>query len=312
MPVLTDVARVRRPVNCPPIGWVPRPLEDSAPGFVGLAFMAAGLLVWLLFWFGVDEPPRGLAKWGPVAFAALFFSAGVFLARVGFRGPRWWVDRRFRGGREPWGQGYRWSRTSRPLPPQQGLGLVERAIGLVMILALLAASNLVWGDLRSVTGDAWVVFLVIPAVSIAMLATVVLGVWGIIVQLREGRGKLHLDAGSYPARPGSLFRADYERGPRRPPTAGLAATLACVEVDFDVGQRRTTVSAVYLRTREFDPGQDVGLSGRTRLEFALPADALPTDLARPDGRRCWILQVADRDASESRAREPETFLVPVY
>jgi hypothetical protein len=249
MPGRTEVARVRRPVNCPAIGWVPRPLEDAAPGLVGLAFMAAGLLVWLLFWFGVDEPPRGLAKWGPVAFAALFFSAGVFLARMGFRAPRWWADRRFRGGREPWGQGYRWSRTSRPLPPQQGLGLVERALGLVVILALLVVSNLVWSDLRSVTGDAWVVFLVIPAVSIAMLATVVLGAWGIVVQLRERRGTLHLDA---------------------------------------------------------DP------NARTRMEFALPVDAPPTDLARAGGRRCWILQVAGRDAAEPRATEPETFLVPVY
>lgn len=309
-PVTED--RTRRPVRCPAIGWLPRPIEDAAPGFVGLLFMAAGLFVWLLFWYGVDEPPQGLARWGPVGFTALFFSAGVFLARMGFRAPRWWADRRFRGGREPWGQGYRWSRLLRPLPPQRGLGLVERAIGLVMVLALLVVSNLVWADLRSVTGDAWVVYLVIPVVSVAMLATVALGAWGIVVQLRQGRGTLHIDAGSYPARPGTTFRAVYERGPRQPPLAGAAATLSCIEIDRGSGGRRPAASAVYTQTREFDAGRVADDGGsRATLEFSLPPDVSPADLAREEGRRCWLLEIAGSDARGISVAEPETFLVPV-
>jgi hypothetical protein len=304
--------RTRRPVDVPVVGWVPRPLEDVFPGIAGLAFMAAGLLIWLLFWFAVDEPPQGLAKWGPAGFAALFFSAGVFLARMGFRAPRWWADRRFRGGTEPWGQRYQWSRIDRPLPPQRSLRPVDRGIGLAMLLALLGVINLVWADLESVSGSVWVVYLVIPLASVVMLAVLVFGVWGILVQLREGRGALHFDAGSYPARRGGVLSAEYERGARQAHLQGVVATLFCLEVDLGPTRRTPAAFAVYSQAREFDAGQNVGGRSRTSLMFALPLDAPPTDLERPQGRRCWFLQVVDRDTEGTSLAEPETFLVPVY
>jgi hypothetical protein len=309
-PVTED--RTRRPADCPAVGWLPRPVEDAAPGFVGLAFMAAGLLVWLLFWFGVDEPPQGVAKWGPAGFAALFFTAGIFLARMGFRAPRWWAERRFHGGREPWGQRYRWSRNARPLPPQRRLGLLDRGIGLIMIASLLGVVNLVWTDLKSVTGSAGAVYLVIPLLSLAMLAVVVFGLYGIVIELREGRGTLRFGADSYPARRGGSFRAEYERGPRQAQMNDVIATLYCLEIDIGAGRRRPAASAVYSQTREFSADQDVEGKNRTSVQFVLPGDVPPTDLERGEGRRCWLLQVVDRDAGGTPVAEPETFLVPVY
>jgi len=304
--------RTRRPIDCPAVGWLPRPLEDAAPGFVGLAFMAAGLLVWLLFWFGVDEPPQGLRKWGPAGFAALFFTAGVFLARMGFRAPKRWAERRFHGGREPWGQRYRWSRATRPLPPRRSLGLVDRGIGLIMLLALLAVVNLVWTDLESMTGSIGAVYLVIPLASIVMLAVVVFGFRGIIVELREGRGTLHFDSDSYPARRGGTFRAKYGRGPRQAQTNGVVATLYCVETDIGPWPCRPAAFVVYSQSREFSGDQDVEGEGRTSVQFALPHDVPPTDLDREKGRRCWLLEIVGSDARGTSVAEPETFLVPVY
>jgi hypothetical protein len=274
--------------------------------------MAAGLFVWLLFWFGDDEPPQGLRKWGPAGFAALFFIAGLFLARLGFRAPRWWTERRFRRGREPWGQRYQWTRAARPLPPQRRLGPLDRGIGLIMIASLLGVVNLVWTDLQAVTDGLGVVLLVIPLLSLAMLAVVVFGLYGIVAELREGRGTLRFGAGSYPAMRGGIFRAEYVRGPRHAQVGGVVATLYCVEIDIGPPRSRPAAFALYSLTREFDAGPNVEGRNRTSVQFALPGDVPPTDLERKQGRRCWLLQVVDRDAEGTLAAEPETFLVPVY
>lgn len=305
-------SRSRRPTEVPPVGWVPRPLEDAAPGFMGLAFMGAGLLVWLLFWFGDAEPPQGLRKWGSAAFAALFFIAGIFLARLGFRAPRWWADRRFRGGREPWGQGYQWSRTVRPLTQSHGLDPCARAVGLLMLAVLLVVINLVWFDLDSVKGSVAAAYLVIPLISVVIVAVAGVGFWGVVVSLRRGPGTLRLDAGSYPAAPGGVFRAEYVRGARQPAMLGAFATLYCVEIELGPGTHSPAASALYGQTREVEATADPDGGAPMRVEFLLPADVLPTDLERERGRRFWLLQIADRDAAGTPAAAPETFLVPVY
>lgn len=304
-----------RRIDLPPLG-VPAPPATAKP-WMGLLFMAVAVGVWYLF-FVVSpthpaEPFPGARKWGATAFAAVFFLFGLRFAMEGLRAPDRWTLRRFHGGVEPWGEGYRWRPTMRALPPwkaeQRGWG--KGCVGLLALAAFAVVMNLVWFDRQSLSGDVWLAYLLIPLFTLFTVFILGAGLWEIVRQVSFGTPQVRFD--SYPVRPGGTLRATIEHRGRFGRARSVRLTLACLEQG---PPRRETgfarVEAVAVVETVVDPVDLAADRRRFSLAIDLPVDAPSTRLVQGDGaRRYWILEVA---AFQNKLRQTESysFLVPVY
>lgn len=313
-----DMARVPsagRRVDLPPLG-VPAPPTAAKP-WMGLLFMAVGVGVWYLF-FVVSpthpaEPFPGARKWGATAFAAVFFLFGLRFALEGLRAPDWWTLRRFRGGVEPWGEGYRWQPTMKALPPWKAekRGWAKGCVGLLALAAFAVVMNLVWFDRQSLRGDVWLAYILIPLFTLLIVFILGAGLWEILRQLLFGTPRVRFD--SYPVSPGETLRATIEHRGRFGRARNVRLTLACFAQDpprRETGSAR--VEAITVLEAVVDPADLAASRRRFPLAIDLPVDAPSTRLVRGDGgRRYWILEVAAFQ-NKVRATESYSFLVPVY
>ena len=282
---------------------------------VGLLFMLVGAGVWALFWFGDAEPPEGARKWGSAAFGALFFLVGFRLFVDVFRVPRWWARRRFHGGHEPWGEGYRWNRVMPGLAPA-GAGVGKGCVGVVVVGVFGVVINLFWLDPGAASGDVWLAYLLIPLFTLFILFVVGSAALEAARMALFGYGRLELE--SMPVAPGSQLRAVLA-GKRGLPAKGrVKVSLDCIEQaasatgELGVGPAPAT-KIVCSVARQIDL-EDGGAFGR-RLPIALllPVDAPPTALVQPGGAlRYWLLTVAVPEGKGLCPAETYQFLVPVY
>ncbi len=299
--------QVRRRLGLSPIGSPP---PDPPHGMlvIGGLGMLLGVFVWWLFWRADATPPAGLRKWGSALFASLFVLAGLHLVVLEVRNLRCWAERRMRGGREEWGEGYRWSRVMRPLP-RPGMGWTASCVGVAALAVFGVTINLMWFDAGAIRGSrllAYALTALFTLVVAGMLA-------GALVQalrsLRRGRARLHLR--DYPAMPGGPLRVELEIPPRSARGRQCKATLACVEETSRSPHpgkvpRRLVVEIVASQETRIDLAAGAG-AARPTVEFRLPPDALPTALRAEKGvRRYWVLEVG------LAANEGWAFLVPVY
>lgn len=305
----------RRRVELPPLG-VPAPPTGVKPWF-GLLFMAVAVLVWYLF-FVVSpthpaEPFPGARKWGATAFAAVFFLFGLRFALEALRAPAWWTLRRFRGGDEPWGEGYRWRREMSALPQWKAekRGWAKGCVGVLALTAFGAVINLVWFDRSALSGDVWLAYLLIPLFTLFILFLLGSAAWEIVRQLWFRTPRIRFE--TYPAAPGETLRVVIEHRGRFRRAKSAKLTLACLEQGpprLETGFAR--VDSLFALERPVAPADLAASPRRVVASFDLPADAPPTRLAQPDGSRLyWLLEIA---AYQGKMRETESysFLVPVY
>ena len=305
--------RGRRRVQLPPLG-LPAPRAGAGP-WLGLLAMGVGVAVWYVF-FVVSpthpgEPFPGARRWGATAFAAVFFLFGLRFALEGLRAPDRWRQRRFRGGGEPWGEGYRWRREMAALPRAEGGGWAKGGVGLLALAAFGAVINLVWFDLDALTGAVWLAYLLVPLFTLVILFLLGAAAWEAGRQLLYRTPRLRFE--TYPAVPGDELRAVVDHRGRFRRAKSVRLALACFEqgpprretgfaqVEWLLGAERTVAAAdLAARPRQLE------------VRFHLPPDAPPTQLDRPDGsRRYWLLEVAGA-RRKTGARESFAFLVPVY
>ncbi len=307
-----EESRERRTVGLPPLETVTAP-SRLGPLLVGLATMIVGLGIWLLFWFGDAQPPTGPRKWGSALFACLFFLFGLRLAADGVRLPRRWRLRRFRGGAEPWGEGYRWARTMDPLPVAS-TDWVKGCVGGLALAAFVAVINMVWLDLGALRGSRLLAYVLIPLATALILLVVVSSLRQRVRSIRFGRARLRLV--DYPAAPGGQLRAVLTTTNRLPAEGIVEATLARIEEKPRAGDPRgghaPTVEIVHSFRRRSDISTCSDGGHELSLAFDLPKDVPPTLLHGPDGsRRYWVLEVA-APGRRSFHRRGWMFLVPVY
>ena len=300
--------QMRRRIGISPIGSRPGPPQPALVG-VGCLGMLVGALVWWLFWFGDAVPPTGLRKWGSALFAALFFLGGLFFALLELRNLRWWAERRMRGGTEPWGEGYRWSRAMPPLP-RPGVGWLAGCVGVAALTTFGAAINLMWLDTGGIRGSRPLAYALTSLFTLVVLAMLLGAALTGLRSLRRGRARLHLR--DYPASPGGRLSTELELPKRYARGGPCKATLACVEEarrasDPLTGPAHLVVEVVAARETRIDLGATAAEGRRPIFEFELPADALPTALDSADGRRrYWVLEIGLHDGVGW------AFLVPVY
>lgn len=307
--------RERRRVQLPPLG-VPAPPTGVRPWF-GLLFVAVAVLIWYLF-FVVSpthpaEPFPGARKWGATAFAAVFFLFGLRFALEAVRAPTWWTLRRFRGGDEPWGEGYRWQREMKALPQWKAekRGWAKGCVGLLAIAAFGVVINLIWFDTSALSGDVWLAYLLIPLFTLFILFMLGAGLWELARQLWLGVPRVVFE--TFPVAPGKTLRVVVEHRGRFRRARSVKLTLACLDQGpprLETGFAR--VDALFAVERPVDPADLAASPHRLVASFDLPADAPPTLLAQPDGsRRYWLLEVAGYQG-KLRETESYSFLVPVY
>jgi hypothetical protein len=300
--------QVRRRIATSPIGSPPGPPQVTMLVVGGLG-MLVGVLVWWLFWFGDAVPPTGMRKWGSALFAGLFFLGGLYFAILELRNLRCWAERRMRGGREPWGEGYRWSRTMPPLPGP-GTGWAGGCVGAAALAAFGVAINLIWLDPSAIRGSRLLAYSLTVLFTLVVAAMLVGALKYALRSLGRGGARLHLR--DYPAEPGGRVGAEFEL-PKRSVGAGQCkATLACIEETRrapgnGVGPRRLVVEIVAAQEKRIELVAASAGAQRPAVEFPLPPDARPTALKGEDGvRRYWVLEVG---LSEGVGW---TFLIPVY
>jgi hypothetical protein len=307
-----EESRERRKVGLAPLETVTAPSRLGLT-LMGMVTMLVGLGIWLLFWFGAAQPPTGLRKWGSALFAGLFFLFGLRFAVEGVRLPRRWRLRRFRGGTEPWGEGYRWARTMDPLPVPP-TDWVKGCVGGLALLAFVVAINMVWLDLGAVRGSRLLAYGLIPLATAVIVLVLVSGLWQGVKSIRFGRARLRLV--DYPAAPGGPLRAVLTTTNRLPAEGIVEATLARLEETPQAGEApgrcTPTVEIVHSFRRRSDISTCSDGGHEVSLAFDLPPDIPPTLLHGPDGsRRYWVLEVAV-PGRRSFHRRGWSFLVPVY
>lgn len=160
--------------------------------------MLIGVAAWLLFWFGGDEPPTGMRKWGTLGFSSVFFLMGLRFAMETFWPPRGRLDA-VDSAPEGWGEGYPWQREMPPYDAGTGPGKIVAAfVGLTLFLVVI---NFPLFD-RQTDTILWVLILFFDAFLLFVLGAVLREVLG---RLNTGSVRLHLD--TYPAAPGGVLRA---------------------------------------------------------------------------------------------------------
>ncbi len=279
-------SRERRQLHVPPLLVA----GERASYLVGIGGgclpMLIGFAAWLLFWFGGDEPPTGMRKWGTLAFSAVLVLIGLRFALETF----WPLIARRRGdaGREPWGEGYPWQRE---MPPYNaGTGPTRIVVAFAALTVFLVVINFPLFE-RGTDVLLWALILFFDAFLLFVLGAVLREVLG---RLNTGHVRLHLD--TYPAAPGGTLRATLvSRRPLRLAEPVTAVLCCAEEVGGATGpirdpDRSGRVEAFYTQERTVPP--PAPRVRRLDLEFPLPADLPATRVTSTAGpRRYWILEL---------------------
>jgi hypothetical protein len=285
-------SRERRPLHVPPL-LVPGERASYLFGIGGGCLpMLAGVAAWLLFWFGGDEPPTGMRKWGTLGFSSVLFLMGLRFAMETF----WPPSRRLRrpdgagpdSAPEPWGEGYPWQREMPPYDAGTGPGKIVAAF--VGLTAFLVVINFPLFDHQTDT-LLWALILFFDALLLFVLGAVLREVLG---RLNTGSVRLHLD--TYPATPGGHLRATLVSRRPLPLAKPVTAVLSCAEeVEGVTGpirdpDRTGRVEAFYTQEQTVQP--PARRTQRLALDFPLPADLPATRVSLTAGpRRYWILEL---------------------
>ena len=281
-------SRERRQLHVPPL-LVPGERASYLFGIGGGCLpMLVGFAAWLLFWFGGDEPPTGMRKWGTLGFSSVLFLMGLRVAMETFWPPRGRRRRPDAAAAEPWGEGYPWQREMPPYDAGTGPGKIVAAF--VGLTAFLVVINFPLFDHQTDT-LLWALILFFDAFLLFVLGAVLREVLG---RLNTGSVRLHLD--TYPAAPGGHLRATLVSRRPLPLTGPVTAVLSgAEEVGGATGpirdpDRTGRVEAFYTQERAVPP--PAPRTRRLDLDFPLPADLPGTRVSLTAGpRRYWILEL---------------------